>query len=97
MCQFIQMTFQSLVTIFKGISISFLDTVFKFMVAIIFASFALLYLTDYRQHLEAYLEKIPLESEKKALKVMRLCEKYGFTEQSRFHLIRKIIGFYDLY
>jgi len=39
---------------------------------------------SFRQHLERYIEKLPLDSEKKALKVIRLCEKYGFPEQSKY-------------
>lgn len=43
-----------------------------------------------REHLEAYLEKISLDSEVKALKVIRLCTKYGFTEQS--NTVCKVMG-----
>lgn len=35
-----------------------------------------------REHLEVYLEKIPLDCEKKALKVIHMCDRYGFTEQT---------------
>lgn len=46
--------------------------------------------TSGRQHLESYIQKIPLETEMKALKVLRLCERYSFPEQSRS--ICKILG-----
>jgi nuclear pore complex protein Nup85 len=34
-----------------------------------------------KNHLEAYIEKLPLENETKALKVINLCNQHGFTEQ----------------
>lgn len=43
-----------------------------------------------RAHFEKYIEKIPLENERKALKVINVCEKYGFTEQS--FAICKVMG-----
>jgi len=43
-----------------------------------------------REHLEVYLEKLPLDCEKKALKVIHMCDKYGFTEQS--YSICKVMG-----
>eukprot|EP00111_Clytia_hemisphaerica_P017804 TCONS_00052656-protein len=46
--------------------------------------------TSGRHHLERYIEKIPIDCEKKALKIIRLCEKYGFAEQSRS--ICKVLG-----
>lgn len=46
--------------------------------------------TSGRKHLERYIEKIPVDSEKKALKILRLCEKHGFAEQSKS--ICKVLG-----
>lgn len=34
-----------------------------------------------KNHLEAYIERLPLENESKALKVINLCNTHGFTEQ----------------
>ena len=36
-----------------------------------------------RHYMEAYIERVPVESERKACKVLRLCEKYQLREQGR--------------
>ena len=40
-----------------------------------------------RAQLEVYVERIPLECDKKAVKVLRLCEQYGLPDQGRFQLV----------
>ncbi len=36
-----------------------------------------------RAYMEAYIQRIPLETSKKASKVLRLCEKYELKEQGK--------------
>ena len=48
-----------------------------------------------REHLGAYIERIPLDCEKKALKLIRLCDKYGFTEQSMSFVLLTCLNFYE--
>ncbi len=49
---------------------------------LIFALLSLIFLS--RHYLELYIERIPLQSERKALKVLRLCEDRDMQEQSKF-------------
>ena len=34
-----------------------------------------------RHYMEAYIERVPIESERKACKILRVCEKYELREQ----------------
>lgn len=47
-----------------------------------------------RGHLEKYIEKIPLDNERKALKLINLCDKYNLVEQK--HGICKSMGMQSL-